>query len=328
MRNLLNQIELKSKYLMPIYCAFEIEIDTDIIYVEISSKPQKGKNWHITINSNNPSKYEDDSINIENSDLSEEATPEQIASNICKKLKIIIPYKIKNIKKNFIELNIPKLMEQSLISLNYPEQESKIERLSGCVLFADLKNFSNWSLNAEPEQLSEVFAVISERVVQMSIDYYFDYWKLLGDGILLVWHGEDSIDNSIDAAYALHKKYWYYREEAKFKVPLGFRIAICSGFFTKYTSATFFENIIIKDYIGPIINMAARLQSFANPGEVLVNKNAKMNSKSDWFTYQKVSNEIQTEVLRTKGFSPNEDEIYRVNHKYFNNDWENFIITK
>ncbi len=327
MRNPLNKIELKSKYLIPVFCTFEIEIEKDIIYVEVSSKPQKGKHWFITINSTK-SKYEDDSYIIENSELSEEATPLQIATALCNKLKIVNSFKVKNIKKNYIDLHIPKLMEQSLISLNYPEQDSKIERLSGCILFADLKDFSNWSLNAEPEQITEVFQVISERVVQMSIDYFFDYWKLLGDGILLVWHGVDSIDNAISAAYELHKKYWYYRKDVKFKIPIGFRIAICSGFFTKYTSATFFENVIIKDYIGPIINMAARLQSFANPGEVLVNKNARMNSKSNWFTYTKVSGEIQNKVLCTKGFSPNEDEIYKVNHKYFNNDWENFITLK
>lgn len=51
----------------------------------------------------------------------------------------------------------------------------------------------------------------------MLIDYPFDYWKLLGDGIMLVWESKKdesmAVDSAIDAAYELHKKYWYYRKE-------------------------------------------------------------------------------------------------------------------
>ncbi len=174
-----------------------------------------------------------------------EATPEDIALGFCKKLKIKKPFKIQNIQSNYIDLYIPEFIKKSLVSPNYPEQSPEISRVLGYVMFADLRGFSNWALSVEPEQVSEVYDVLSGSVVQMMKDYPYSYWKLLGDGIMLVWEvdqDEDvAVDNAIGAAYELHKKYWYFRKESVSQVPEGFGIAITGGHFTKYESSTFFE---------------------------------------------------------------------------------------
>lgn len=133
----------------------------------------------------------------------------------------------------------------------------------------------------------------------MLIDYPFDYWKLLGDGIMLVWESKKdesmAVDSAIDAAYELHKKYWYYRKETNFNVPAGFGIAICGGELIKFSSTTFFEFCVVQDYLGSIVNQVARLQNLAKPGEVLVNERVKKMSKSDWYSFVDVTAVLKNE---------------------------------
>ncbi|PIP77711.1 MAG: hypothetical protein COW85_07565 [Ignavibacteria bacterium CG22_combo_CG10-13_8_21_14_all_37_15] len=326
MNDPLSQIEIKSKYISSIRLSFEIEVEGDIIFIEFSNLPIEKQPW---CGFHHSKKYGSGSYPLYAVEGGLNASPTQIAESLCKEIKAGPPKNVSNIKKNYVDLKIPSFIKQSLVSLNYPEQTSKVERLNGCVLFADLREFSSWSLLAQPEQVTEVYEVISERVVQMAQDYPYDYWKLLGDGIMLIWHCDDSISDTVDfaiaAAFELHKKYWYYQKDSFFKVPSGFGIGICGGPFSKYTSRTYYESVLLKDYIGPIINMAARLQTEAQPGEVFVNRFIQKNSRYHEYTFSCISDELQKRIISTKGFSKNESEIYKVTSKYFTSDWNNFI---
>ena len=76
-----------------------------------------------------------------------------------------------------------------------------------------LETFATWCMYAENEQINEIYEVIKEIIEEFPKDYLINYWKLLGDGIMLVWEVENNEANSancaIGAAYELHKKYWY-----------------------------------------------------------------------------------------------------------------------
>ncbi|MFH1525067.1 MAG: adenylate/guanylate cyclase domain-containing protein [Bacteroidota bacterium] len=329
MNDPLSQIEIKSQYISAIRLSFEIEVEEDIIFIKFSDLPNEGQPWY---GYHKSEKYGSGCYPLNNVAGGINASPIQISESLCNVIKAGKPKNIRNIQKNYVDLNIPHFIKQSLVSLNYPEQISNVERLNGCVLFADLREFSNWSLAAEPEQINEVYEVISERIVQMAQDYPYDYWKLLGDGVMLVWHCNHSISDTVDfaiaAAFELHKKYWYYQKDSSFKVPSGFGIAICGGYFSKHTSRTYYERVLLKDYIGPIVNMAARLQTVAQPGEVFVNRFIQKNSKYKDYTFNQISEELQKEIISKKGFSQNESDIYKVSNKYFNNNWSNYITLK
>ncbi len=324
-------INIKNYFIRKTVLSFDIILDDDVITLSFSQYPKVNQEWYGNYKSKN---HGSRLIPIPNVRNGIEATPEEISEALLLTLKINKTYKVQNIQKNYIDLFVPGFIEHSLIIPNKDKINPKSERIIAYVLFADLRGFSNWSVSVEPELIEEVFEVISERVVQMLLDYNYDYWKLLGDGIMLVWEANDENNEEIAAskalyaAYELHKKYWIYKDEALTNLPDGFGIAVCGGYVTKYQSSTFFESVIIQDYIGPIVNFAARLQTLANPGQVLVNKRVRKAVQDDLFSFENITKLLSSKLTKLKGLLVSENEIYKINHKYFSSDWENFLKEK
>jgi len=322
----LSHIKINSKFIRETRLTFDIVVKDDIINISFTLLPSRGKPWYGYHRSR---RYGSGMIPLTNVDGKEKATPLAVARALCEKLKAGKPKAVKNIRRNYVDLYIPKFIKLSQAQPNCPERSTKIERVVGHVLFADLRGFSSWALTTEPEHVSELYEVISGRVAQMAVDCPFDYWKLLGDGIMLVWvtnerRESDTVDIALGAAYELHKKYWYYKREESYEVPDGFGIAVCSGHMTKISSAEFFESCIVTDYLGPIVNQAARLQTLAQPGEVLVNKRVAKASKFDWYSFEDVTGKLSKKIKKLKGYSPYEIKTFRVKHRYFNSDWSKF----
>lgn len=314
----LGHIECRSQFLIPVRLSFDIVLDDDIVHVSYSNLPKKDEPWY---GHHESSKYGSGCFPLKNVENGQKALPKAVAEALCVEIGAGKPKRIQNVVRNYVDLFVPKLIQLSQIQPNYPEKRTDIRRVVGYVMFADLRGFSNWSLNAAPEQISEMYEVISDRIAQMVIDYPFDYWKLLGDGVMLVWESNDDgsqdADCAIDAAYELHKKYGNYRRDLPYELPEGFGIAICGGYLTRFLSSTFFDLCLVRDYLGPVANQAARLQSLAKPGEVLVNKWVAKKSKFDWHSFEDVTDSMKDKLEGLKGLSTYEKSVFRVKHKYF-----------
>jgi class 3 adenylate cyclase len=326
MEHPLDLITLKSKFQRPIYLSLEIVLSDDIIYIEFTDIPKNDGTWLCLYRS---TKHGSGLIPINGVGNASEATPEKIAKVFCKEINVQESGKIDNIQTNYVDLHIPEFSKLGPVYPNYPEVDADISRVVGYVLFADLRGFSTWSMHAEPEQIYELYEVISDRIAQFVIDYPFNYWKLLGDGIMLVWEVNNNeswnANCAIGAAYELHKKYWYYRKDSLHQIPEGFGIAVCGGYLTKFRSATFFESCVVSDYLGPVVNQAARLQRLAKAGEVLVNRRAEKAANDDWYSFINVSEDLKSEIEGLEGLSPYEREVFKVRHKHFGPTWEQFI---
>ncbi len=72
--------------------------------------------------------------------------------------------------------------------------------------------------------------------------------------------------------------------------------------------------------------MAARLQTLARPGQVLVNKRAAMVSKFHWYQLIDITSAINDKLKQIKGISTNELEVFDIKHKYFHDDWDAFCL--
>lgn len=318
-------VEFKSNFQRPIRLSFEIVLSDDVISVSFADLPKNNEPWYGYYDS---SKYGTGMVPILNVWGGSKGSPEAIAKNLCHIIYAEEPKEIRNIQRNYVELDIPKFIELGPVAPNYPERSTIIERIIGYVMFADLRGFSSWSLTATYDQISEIYEVLADRIAQMLLDYPFSYWKLLGDGIMLVWEVAEQEDISancaIGAAYELHKKYWYYRKQSSYKLPNGFGIAIAAGDIIKFSSTTFFESCVVNDYLGPTVNLAARLQTLAHPGQVLVNDRVAKTSNSDWYKFEDVTSPLMQQFSKLKGISAHEKNIYRVKHKYFKEDWDRF----
>lgn len=318
MKDLINSIGIKSEFIRRICLSFDIILKDDIIKISFSFLPAKNEPWYGLHES---SKYGSGLLPLKNVTGGEKATPVAIAKAICTELGTGESGTVRNICRNYVDLYMPNFIKLSQVKPNYPKESTKIERIIGYVLFADLRGFSTWSLTAEPEQISELYEVISDRVAQMLVDYPFDYWKLLGDGIMLVWQSGDTesitADCAIGAAYELHNKYWHYRTKVPYGVPNGFGIAVCAGSLIRFSSATFFEQCVVNDYLGPIVNQAARLQALAKSGEILVNKRVAKMSEDDWYTFEDVTNALKSEMKKLKGLPESERDVFKLKHEYY-----------
>ena len=149
-------------------------------------------------------------------------------------------------------------------------------RVNVVALFCDLRDFSNWCEETDIAEVESLMRSQFERVIQISNDHHHDFHKFLGDGFVLVW--EDSAEISIhtclaraiDAAFHLHKTYWYLAGESEGAVPLGYGIGIAVGEAVLLQPETFLRELNEIDFVGYPLNCAARLQTLAGPyGTVL-----------------------------------------------------------
>jgi len=168
----LGSVECKSKLLRPVRLSFDIVLSDDIISVSYSHLPKKNESWY---GYHESSKHGSGLMPLRNVKDGPNAPPEAIAEALCRTLNAELPRDVTNIRRNYVDLHIPKFVELGPIAPNYPERPTIIERVIGYVLFADLRGFSTWSLTAETEQIPEINEVISDGVAQMLIDYPFSY---------------------------------------------------------------------------------------------------------------------------------------------------------
>lgn len=176
-------------------------------------------------------------------------------------------------------------MDLKKIKLSITNEPPKItgERAEIVVLYADVRNFSDWSLSVSPVQVAEVVQILYERVIQLANDYKHTFHKFLGDGFLLIWettdHGglTDTLHWAIGAAFEIHKKYWYASKGLGYQTPKGLGIGISCGEAVKVQPETFIKELNEPDFVGYPMNCGARLQSLAGPyGVVLDSKGVEV----------------------------------------------------
>src|SRR6266702_5420205 len=108
-----------------------------------------------------------------------------------------------------------------------------------------------------PDQVAKVVEICYERVHQIHVDFLHSFHKLLGDGFLLVWEIDDFRDNernechracgalacAINAAFEIHKKYFYLRRSLPFSSPAGLGIGITVGSAYRLRLRTLLSNL-------------------------------------------------------------------------------------
>jgi len=140
------------------------------------------------------------------------------------------------------------------------------------VLFADIRNFSNWcNFGPSLDQIGDVIKTQYNGVIQISKDQRSCFHKLLGDGFLLLWEADHEIDlpqclkRAIGAAFEIHKNFWYFVRDLPYKAPLGYGIGISMGSAIRIQPETFLNEMNEVDFLGYPLNCAARMQSLSGP---------------------------------------------------------------
>lgn len=149
------------------------------------------------------------------------------------------------------------------------------EIVEASVVFIDICSFTSISENETPDNvvklLNNYFEVIVKEILAQ--EGYID--KFIGDAIMAVFRGEYHLDRAVDASLAVRSqidKLPALSDSVKFtpKVSIG----INSGEMISGNIGS--ANLKRLDYtvIGDVVNVAQRLQSVANPGQIIINENS------------------------------------------------------
>ena len=145
------------------------------------------------------------------------------------------------------------------------------EKVDAVAVYADLRGFAQWSLASTPAQITRVIEVVYDRVIQLAFFYKHTFHKFLGDGFVLIWEVDDhnswaeALHWALEAAFEIHKRYWYIAKELQFPSPLGFGIGISCGEVIRIDPETFIPELNEPDFVGYPMNSGARLQKLAGP---------------------------------------------------------------
>ncbi|HAH38969.1 MAG TPA: adenylate/guanylate cyclase domain-containing response regulator [Algoriphagus sp.] len=200
---------------------------------------------------------------------------------------------IKSTLKALRENNILKMYvdETVLNFMGNKELESSLmenETIDASVAFIDLVAFTKISENEEPNVvvglLNEYFDLMVKEIIEEkgSVD------KFIGDAIMAVFQGENHFERAIKVALSIREKMAQipvFSEETNFKPEVS--IGINSGEMVSGNIGS--RSLKRLDYtvIGDTVNVAARLQTAANPGQILVLEKC-VDQIKDSFTFSTI----------------------------------------
>ncbi|RLB12435.1 MAG: hypothetical protein DRG82_17080 [Deltaproteobacteria bacterium] len=192
----------------------------------------------------------------------------------------------------------PKITEKILSGNGHIAQESQRKMMT--VVFSDIRGFSTLTDDLEPE---EIFHLLDQYLSEMiKIVHRFDGTlnKIIGDGLLIFFGDpfpiEDHAERAVRMAVEMQKKVSELRGEWKgYDHDLGVGIGINTGYMTV-------GNIgaeIHRDYtvIGNQVNVAARLESTATAGQILISQ--RTYSKVEPLVESQFIGEIQVKGIHT-----------------------------
>jgi len=142
----------------------------------------------------------------------------------------------------------------------------KAEEIEGTIVFTDLVGFTSFSKDVSPEEVSKQLTGYFTEMSHIINKNYGWVNKFLGDGILALFglqtdqnHTECAIKAALEMQRVMEKYPWQKR------------IGIATGKFITGEFGT--QKTRRFDCLGHVVNLASRLQSHAEPGEVLVCEN-------------------------------------------------------
>ena len=176
----------------------------------------------------------------------------------------------------------PKIAQQILT--NGSDFAHRLKRKLMTVVFSDIRGFSAITDSLEPEEIVELLNSYHSEMIQIIHHYGGTLNKIMGDG-LVVFFGDpvdmqDHAQRAVDMAAQMQKK---AHELDKQWRTYGHKLGIGIGINTGYMTVGNIGPADHKEYtvIGNQVNIAARLEQMAKPGQILITHRTLAYIKSD-----------------------------------------------
>ena len=160
------------------------------------------------------------------------------------------------------------------------EKQLESHRQEITALFCDLRGFTGFSENSDPEDVMALLRDYHEAIGQIIFKYGGTLERFAGDGVMVIFNDPVPVENpalqavlmAVDMRAAIGGLIGKWRDLGH---DLGFGIGIAHGFATLGTIG--FEGR--RDYaaIGTVSNVASRLCDEAKPGQILVSPRVRQS---------------------------------------------------
>ena len=239
----------------------------------------------------------------------------------------------KKIEKLAVKLS-KYLSPQVYDSIFSGKQNVKIEayRKKLTVFFSDIKGFTELTDRLEPEVLSSLLNSYLNEMSKIALKYGGTIDKFVGDAILIFFGDPESKGDREDAnacvlmALEMRERMKYLRklwEDQGISKPLNIRIGINTG----YCNVGNFGSEDRLDYtiIGGEVNLASRLESKADSGQILIShetyaliKKQIVCEKKEEINVKGIAHKIQTyQVIETEKDKKNKQNSFREEYDGF-----------
>ncbi|GHV36802.1 hypothetical protein AGMMS49546_02880 [Spirochaetia bacterium] len=149
--------------------------------------------------------------------------------------------------------------------------EVKDEALVLCI---DIRNFSNFLCGNDEDTVFKLLKEFSSNFLSCvnQIGYHCSYYKLLGDGALVIW--DTATADHVNEALLVFSEFLDFLNEELFlgTSGLGLAGALVMEKIFKYEISAEASGLKYRDYVGYAINLACRLQTLATKDQLMLNK--------------------------------------------------------
>jgi adenylate cyclase len=144
------------------------------------------------------------------------------------------------------------------------------------VLFADIHQFTNFSERNRPEDLFEILNSYLSLAAQAVLEEEGTLDKFMGDAVMALWNAPDPQPDhtlrAVRAAFAMNQAIRQHRNLMSEENQLFFSVGINLGEAMVGNVGT--PDLFNYTAIGDMVNYAQRLESIADPGQIILSKAA------------------------------------------------------
>ena len=135
------------------------------------------------------------------------------------------------------------------------------------VLFSDIRGFTGVSEQIAPDRVIEMLNIYLRQEAEIVERHGGSIDKFIGDAVMAVFEGEDRAGRAADAAAEIQAAFRGLNARKAFERPIEVGIGIADV--AVVLGAFGYEQLLEFAAIGPVVNLASRLCSIAERGEIL-----------------------------------------------------------
>lgn len=209
------------------------------------------------------------------------------------------------IKKSQMHPNLCTICESMFTKVKKQKQIS----IATTILFADIRGYTDLSQHTEASKMNELLHCFYDACSEAVWESEGIINKFIGDAVLAIFNfplvRKDHVMNAVNAAMQLQKNCQHLKNEIGLgkEYNLGVGIGIHTGTCFMGEVGTSYRDFTA---IGPVVNLASRLQGAAAPGEIMITEEV-FNHVKDQFphaerrmlTLKGVENPVNGYVLKS-----------------------------